>query len=115
MNFVKWFGGESTSIVPYSKIVTALTALPLDKAASVDDNRQYFLPLRVRKAGIHLLDDAIKLGDGRGTRVEHLQQFAFLEPISADGLQEPLDVRVRQGGARAGEEVVADLRRCVSS
>jgi hypothetical protein len=118
VNFAKWFGGDSDK-ASIQKFHTTKSQ-PLSprflwtRRQLRNDDRQYFLPLLVRKAGIHLLDDAIQLGDGRGTLVDDLKQFAFLERISADGLHQRLDVLVRLVGARAGEEVVADLRECVS-
>jgi hypothetical protein len=118
VNFVKWFGGDSdkASIQQFhtTKSQPLSPRFLWTRRQLRNDDRQYFLPLLVRKAGIHLLDDAIQLGDGRGTLVDDLQQFPFLERISADGLHERLDVLVRLVGARAGEEVVADLRECVS-
>jgi hypothetical protein len=118
VNFAKWFGGDSDKASLQQFHTTKPQPLSprflWTRRQVLNHNRQYLLPLLVRKAGIHLLNDAIQLGDGRGTLVDYLQHFAFLERISADGLHERLDVLVRLVGARAGEEVVADLRECVS-
>jgi hypothetical protein len=75
----------------------------------LNHDRQDFLSLLVRKACIHLLNDAIQLGNGRGTFVDHLQKFGFLEREPADGLHERLNILVRLVCAWAGEEVIADL------